>query len=87
MESSHIFFSPFFIFQATLFRLREQLSAAQVDADKLSVVRIHEASLETQVRQLQDDLVDARKSHTPVSSYVRVIVDTEFSIGSGYLLP
>ncbi len=48
--------------------LRQQLNDSEVDKEKLATLKIKEASLETQVKDLLDDLHDAKKSHTPVSN-------------------
>ncbi len=48
--------------------LRQQVSEADVAQEKLSVLRIREAGLETQIKQLSEELEEAKKSHAPVMS-------------------
>lgn len=52
--------------------LRHQLAEAEVDQEKLSTLKIREATMETQVKELLDELQEAKKSHAPVST---VIID------------
>ena len=46
--------------------LREQLAQNSVDRERLSVLAIREATLEAKVKQLTDELRDAKQTHTPV---------------------
>ncbi|XP_064629139.1 centrosomal protein of 162 kDa-like [Lineus longissimus] len=45
--------------------LKDQLYKAQMEVEHASVLKIREATLETQVKQLLEDLRDAKKSQTP----------------------
>jgi hypothetical protein len=47
--------------------LRGQLSAAEVELEQLSVLKIKEASHLTRIEKLQEELCDAKKYHSPVS--------------------
>ena len=47
--------------------MKDQLSQAQVDRERLATITVREASLDTKVKQLAEDLTEAKKSHSPVS--------------------
>ena len=47
--------------------LRHQIAEAEVDQEKLSTLKIREATLETQIKELMDELQEAKKTHAPVS--------------------
>ena len=49
--------------------LRHQITEAEADQEKLSILKIREATLETQVRELMDELQEAKKTHAPVSGH------------------
>ena len=49
--------------------LRHQIAEAEVDQEKLSTLKIREATLETQIKELMDELQEAKKTHAPVSSF------------------
>ncbi|XP_013389121.1 centrosomal protein of 162 kDa [Lingula anatina] len=51
--------------QVMLKHLKEQLAQADIDREQLSAARIRETALESQVKQLQDDLREAKKHHSP----------------------
>ncbi|XP_038059164.1 centrosomal protein of 162 kDa-like [Patiria miniata] len=51
--------------QVMIKHLQEQLLDARVDTDSLSAARVREQLLKTQVEQLNEDLREAKKSHTP----------------------
>jgi protein QN1 len=52
--------------------LKDQLHKAEMVAEHVSVLKIREVTLETQVKQLLEDLRDAKKSHTPVRIYTLI---------------
>ena len=53
--------------QVVIGHLKSQMTRTQVDTEALAALRIREASMETQLRQLLDELKDAKKSFNPVS--------------------
>ena len=47
--------------------LREQLAEYKVDSERLSMLKIQNTTLESQVTELLAELREACKNHTPVS--------------------
>ncbi|XP_056015434.1 centrosomal protein of 162 kDa-like isoform X3 [Ostrea edulis] len=60
--------------------LREQLTAAQVELEQLSVMKIKEASHQTRIEKLQEELRDAKKYHSPGMKHFEQIEDKILSI-------
>ena len=46
--------------------LRHQVAEAEVDQEKFSTLKIKETTLETRVKELMEELQDAKKSQAPV---------------------
>lgn len=53
--------------QVVIQHLKEQLAQHVADGKQLSILENVKSSLESQVKQLEDDLLEARSAHTPVS--------------------
>ena len=47
--------------------LRHQVTEAEVDQEKFSALKIRETTLETRVKELIEELQEAKKSQAPVS--------------------
>ncbi|KAK6170319.1 hypothetical protein SNE40_018734 [Patella caerulea] len=45
--------------------LKEQLSKNEVDAERISILKIENTALQTQIEKLQDQLADAKRNYTP----------------------
>lgn len=54
--------------QATVVHLQEQLETSQVDAELLSASRAREEQLSQQLKTLTEELLEAKKYHTPVGT-------------------
>ena len=48
--------------------LRHQVAEAEVDQEKFSTLKIRETTLETRVKELIEELQEAKKSQAPVGS-------------------
>ena len=57
--------------QATVVHLQEQLETSQVDAELLSASRAREEQLSQQLKTLTEELLEAKKYHTPVGTWGR----------------
>lgn len=57
-----------YVWQVMLSHLRTQLAQAQVCSEQVSVLKIRETALETQVKQLTEEVREAKRNHTPVST-------------------
>lgn len=53
--------------QVVIQHLKEQLAQSLVENKHISILQSSKLSLEGEVKQLQQDLQEARSSHTPVS--------------------
>ncbi|ESO93358.1 hypothetical protein LOTGIDRAFT_119479, partial [Lottia gigantea] len=51
--------------QVLIRHLKEQISRNEVEAEQISVLKIREASLLTQVEKLKDELAEAKRHYTP----------------------
>ncbi|KAL5010793.1 hypothetical protein ScPMuIL_013098 [Solemya velum] len=55
--------------------LKQQLTRAQVEGEELSILKIRETALQTQISKLQDDLKDAKRNHTPGMKHFEALQD------------
>ena len=62
-RSFHIIYAPF---QVVIKHLREQQARLEVEAEAASVLRIKQTRLEETLKSLNNDLKEAKKSHSPV---------------------
>ena len=54
--------------QVMIQHLKTQLCAAQEELEQMSILKIKEASHVTRIEKLQEELREAKKHHSPVSS-------------------
>ena len=64
--------------QVVIQHLKEQLAQNAADSKQMSMLESVKSSLGSQVKQLENDLLEARSAHTPVSwfSFLRFIIVT-----------
>lgn len=55
--------------QVLIRHLKDQLSQSQVDAERLAASRAREVALETKLRQVADELQEAKRFQSPVSYF------------------
>ncbi|XP_036358397.1 centrosomal protein of 162 kDa isoform X1 [Octopus sinensis] len=61
--------------QVLIDHLQEQLRNAQVDAEKLSELKVREVVLEAHIQQLQDELAEAKSTHSPERQHFQSLVE------------
>lgn len=59
--------------QVIIRHLKQQLSESKVDAEQLATFSIAQTALEAQVKQLTDDLCEAKSAQSPVSCFARTV--------------
>ena len=66
--------ASFLLPQVQIAHLKEQVARGELDAEKLTAVKLKEEALEGRVKCLLDELSEARACHTPVSEAANLVL-------------